>query len=92
MATREATRVPSLLYQISSFVLLVVNWISTKIKNYKLEIWQVSTHAYVVSENTPFNTKAFLILLMSAFFRKKSVFFGSTFTQSNIVRAVLESF
>ena len=42
----------------------------------------------------PFSTKAFLILMMSAFFWIKSGFFGqhSTFTQSNNVRAELEIF
>ena len=45
-------------------------------------------------ENIPFSTKAFLILLMSAIFWKKSAFFFSffwksnTFTQSNGLRAV----
>ena len=39
---------------------------------------------------TTFSTKAFLILLMSAFSCKKSAFFrkNSTFTQSKSVRAV----
>ena len=37
---------------------------------YKLEIWYVSTHVHVVSENVPFSTKTLLILLMSAFFAK----------------------
>ena len=50
----------------------------------KLEIWHVSKHSYLVSENIPFSTKVLLILLISAFFGKISVFFGqnSTFTQS----------
>ena len=39
-----------------------------------LEIWYVSTHPYVVSENITFSTKAPLILLMSAFSCKKSAF------------------
>ena len=30
-ATREASRIPSLLYWISSFFLLAVNWICTKV-------------------------------------------------------------
>ena len=49
---------------------------------YKLQIWHVSTHTYVASENIPFINKALLILLMSAFLYKKSPFFGknSTFT------------
>ena len=50
---------------------------------------------YVVSENTPFGTKALLILLMSLCFScKKSAFLGinSTFTQSSSVTAVLEIF
>ena len=40
------------------------------------------------------STKALLILLMSAFILKKSAFLGenSTFTQNNIVKAVLEIF
>ena len=44
--------------------------------------------------NTPFITKAFLILLISASFCKKSEFSGknSTFIQSNILRPVLEIF
>ena len=37
---------------------------------YKLDIWYVSTHRYVVSENIPFSTKALLILLMPAFLVK----------------------
>ena len=42
----------------------------------------------------PFSTKILLILLMSVFFCKQSVFFGnnSTYIQSNIVKAVLEIF
>ena len=35
---------------------------------WKLQIWHVSTHTYLVSEIIPFSTKAVLILLMSAFF------------------------
>ena len=61
----------------------------------KFEIWYVSTHVYAVSENIRFSTKALLILLMSAFFFAKNQHFfwpNSTFTQSNSVRAVLESF
>ena len=62
-----------------------------------LETWNLvhkDTHTYVVSENIPFSTKAVLILLMSAVFLQKIAFFGenSIFTQSNIVRAVLEIF
>ena len=59
-----------------------------------IEIWHVITHPHVVSENIPFCTKALLLLLMSAFFCKKSAFWGysSAFTQSNSVRAVLEVF
>ena len=59
-----------------------------------LEIWHVSTHTYVVLENIPFSTKTLLILLMSTFFCKRSLFFGknSTFTQSNSARAVLGIF
>ena len=51
------------------------------------------TH-YLISENIAFSVKAFLILLMSAFFCKKSEFFGKngTFTQINSVRAVLKIF
>ena len=60
----------------------------------KLQIWHVSTHPYVVSENIPFSAQAPLILLMSVFFCKKLAFFvqKSTFTQSNSVRAVFEIF
>ena len=49
---------------------------------------EARTHTYVVSENTPFSTKALLILLMLASFCKNATFFGknSTFTQSNIVK------
>ena len=66
-----------------------------------LEIWYVSKHTHSVSENIPLGTKALLILLMlaffckkSAFFCKKSAFFGknSTFTQLSSVTAVLEIF
>ena len=48
----------------------------------KLQILHVRTHAIVASENTPFSTKAFLDLLMSAFICKKLALFGgkSTFT------------
>ena len=52
-------------------------------------------HKYtcVVSENMPFSTKVFLILLMSAFLQKISVFgINSTLTQSNSARDVLEIF
>ena len=35
---------------------------------------QVSTHTYLVSENVSFSTKAYLILLMSAFFGKNICF------------------
>ena len=57
-------------------------------------MWYVSNHTFVVLENIPYSTKGLLIVLMLAFFVKKSVFFGktSTFTQSNIVRAILENF
>ena len=50
-------------------------------------------HTYVVSENISFSTRILLILVMPAFFFKKSTFFGkiSTFTQSNSVRTVLET-
>ena len=40
----------------------------------KLEIWYVSIHTCVVSENIPFITKTCLILLMSAFFAKNHHF------------------
>ena len=33
-------------------------------------------YTHVVSKNTPFSNKAFLILLISAFFWKKSTFLG----------------
>ena len=52
----------------------------------------ISTHTYVVSENIPLSTKAILILMMSAFFCKKSPSFGKNSTHSNIVRAVLKIF
>ena len=56
----------------------------------KLEIWYVSTHTYIVSENIPFSTKLLLILLMPAFFCEQSAFLdkNSTFTQGNSVRAM----
>ena len=59
-----------------------------------LEIWYVSKHTHSVSENIPLGTKALLILLMLAFFCKKSAFFGknSTFTQLSSVTTVLEIF
>ena len=60
------------------------------------ETWNLECKSdpHVVSENIPFSTKALLILLMSAFFCKKSEIFGqnNTFIQSNSVRAVLETF
>ena len=43
---------------------------------WKLEKWHVRKNPYLVSENMPFSTKALLILLMSAFFRKQLAFFG----------------
>ena len=63
-------------------------------RSLKLEIWYVSTHTYIVSENIPFSTKALLILMMLAFLCKKSAFFGknSTLTQNNSSRAVFEIF
>ena len=45
---------------------------------YKLEIWYVSTNRYLVSENIHFSTRTPLILLTSAFFGKKLVFFGKS--------------
>ena len=39
---------------------------------YKLQIWYVSRHTYVVSENLSFSTKALLILLMSEKMTMKS--------------------
>ena len=60
----------------------------------KFELWYLHTHPYVVLENVSFSTKTLLILLMSALFYKKSIFFNHffnrTFTKSNSVRAVLE--
>ena len=50
---------------------------------------------YVVSDNMLFSVKAFLILLMSAFFAKNQHFLAKivyTFNQSNSVRGVLEIF
>ena len=49
---------------------------------------------HLFSENIPFGTKAVLILLMSAFFAKKSAFFrkNRTFTQSNSVKDILVVF
>ena len=38
---------------------------------YKLQIWHVSTHPYVVSENILFSALTSLILLLSAFFLQK---------------------
>ena len=60
----------------------------------KLHMWHVSSYSYAVSENITLSNKAFLILLMPAFFCNKSAFFGqnSAFTQSNIVRVVLKIF
>ena len=43
-------------------------------------IWHVSRHRYAVLKNIRFSTYAFLIWLMSAFFSKKSAFFGKTST------------
>ena len=43
---------------------------------WKLQIWHVKTHTYLVSENIPFSAKVLLILLMSAFFWNKSAFFA----------------
>ena len=67
-----------------------------KLVRIMLETWNLvrKVHTYIVSENIPFSTKAFLILLMSAAFCKKMSNFGNndTFNQSNSVRAVLEIF
>ena len=65
-----------------------------KLGRIMLETLRITANTYVVSENMPVSFKALLILLISAFFCKKSVFFGqdSTFTQSNSVRAVTEIF
>ena len=41
----------------------------------KLEIWYVSLHTYLVSENIPFSTKAILVLLMAASFFSKNQHF-----------------
>ena len=48
----------------------------------------------MVSENINFSTKTPLILLISVFFCKKSIFFvtNGTVTQSNSMRAVLDIF
>ena len=50
--------------------------------------------SYVLSETTPFSIKVPLILLMSAFFGRKYVFFckNGTSTQVNSVRVLLEIF
>ena len=60
----------------------------------ELTICYVNTHSYLVSESMPLSTKTPSILLMWAFFCKKSGFFdeNSTFTQSINIRAVLENF
>ena len=57
-------------------------------------ICHVTTQAHVTSEKIPFSTKAHLILLMPVSFYKKSGNFDQsrTFTQNNIVRAMLEIF
>ena len=38
---------------------------------YNLEIWYISTHSYLNSENIPFSAKVLLILLISAILGKK---------------------
>ena len=62
----------------------------------KLEIWNLITHVYVVSECIPFSTKTQLILLTSAFvfWQKIRGFFGknSTFNRTISMRAVPEIF
>ena len=57
----------------------------------KLENWYLSTYIYIVSQNIPFRSNALLILLMSVLSSRKTGN-NSTFTQSKIVRAVLEFF
>ena len=52
-----------------------------------LETWILGCNTYVVLEKIPFSSKAFLILLMSAFFWP-----NNTFTQNNSVRAVFDIF
>ena len=76
--------------------LVTIKLVSSKfqVSRQKLEICYVSTQIYLVLENIPFSTNTPLILLMSAFLPKKVGFFvkNSTFTQNNIMRAVLEGF
>ena len=61
--------------------------------SWQLQIWHVSTHPCVVSENIPFYQGPLNSADVSIFC-KKSVFFGqySTFTQRNSVKVVLEVF
>ena len=56
------------------------------------QIWYVSTHTYVVSENISLSTKTTLTLLMSAFFAKNQHLFikNNTFTQGISMRAEFE--
>ena len=60
-------------------------------KKNKQKSTNVSTHTYAVSGNIPFSTKTPSILLMPAFFAKKTPFFAKygIFTQSNGLRAVV---
>ena len=59
-------------------------------KSYKIEIWYLRTHTYVISEKIAFSTKTFLILLIWASF---CIFDkNSTFTQSTSTKTVLEMF
>ena len=57
-----------------------------------LETWNLVHkyfHTYVVLENIPFSIKKSLVLLISAFFCKETLFFvkNNTFTQSSIMIA-----
>ena len=53
---------------------LALIWVGFLGVRFEVGGWHVSTQAYIVSGNILFSTKALLILLISAFFPKKSAF------------------
>ena len=81
--------------------MLTLMWVIFLGVRFEMEGWgkitpciKLVTDPYLSSKCMSFSTKALLILLMSAFFCKKSAIFGqnSTFTLCNSVRAVLKIF
>ena len=55
-------------------------------------MWHVSTHPYLVSENIPLRTNAFLILLMPAFFTKNQRFLAEIVPLLRLSESVVKVF